>query len=99
MGVYGYGLRLASPLRPRTVWSAGYTEPPAPIDGLYPNILSFRDLASSLQLLAWPVPSASSEYALRALLLLFELHGPPLVIKTDNGSHFIADVVRDLLLS
>jgi transposase-like protein len=82
---------------PGTVWAADYTPVPAPIDGCYPFILCIRDLASAQHLLAWPVPQATAQITLRALRYLFALYGPPLVLKTDNGSPFTADLVRDLL--
>lgn len=83
--------------RPGTVWSADFTQPPTPVDRLYPFILAIRDLASSCQLLAWPVPHPDARFTLRGLRHLFALHGPPLVLKTDNGSHFTALDVRQLL--
>ena len=83
--------------RPGTVWSADFTEPPAPIDGIYPYILCIRDLASSRQLLAWPVLHPAADMTVKALRHLFAIYDPPLVLKTDNGSHFIASEVRDLL--
>jgi len=38
--------------RPGSVWAIDHTEPPAPIDGSFPYILSVRDLASGMEL-AW----------------------------------------------
>jgi hypothetical protein len=53
-----------------------------------------RDLASGQQLLWCPVPALTAEVLLLELPLLFARHGAPWVLKTDNGSAFIADVVR-----
>lgn len=56
-----------------------------------------RDLASQMQLAWQPVPSQDALPVARALEDLFREHGPPLVIKSDNGSAFIAQEVRSLL--
>jgi transposase InsO family protein len=64
---------------------------PWPIDGMYPYLLAVRDLASGQQLLWRPLTSANAAETILALQLLFALHGAPLVLKTDNGSPFIAE--------
>lgn len=47
--------------------------------------------------LAWqPVPSQDALPVARALEDLFREHGPPLVIKSDNGSAFITEDVQAL---
>ncbi|MGN6370268.1 MAG: integrase catalytic domain-containing protein [Phycisphaerae bacterium] len=56
-----------------------------------------RDLASGCQLAALPAYHDSAEVTCCALKMLFTSCGPPLVIKADNGSHFTADNVRQLL--
>ena len=50
-----------------------------------------------MQLLWQPVKAATGDEAARALAGLFATHGAPLVLKSDNGSHFTCDVVQDLL--
>lgn len=79
------------------VWAMDYAEPPCPIDGLYRALFSVRDLASGKQLAWLPVPDPTAEHAAAALAGLFHEHGPPLVLKSDNGSPFIAQRTADLL--
>lgn len=72
------------------VWAMDFTEPPSPVDGEYPHILVVRDLGSGMQLLSLPAPEATAEVVRDALRVLFREHGPPLVIKSDNGGAFTA---------
>jgi transposase InsO family protein len=72
------------------VWAMDYTEPPAPVDGIYRAILVVRDLASGAQLMALPAVEATAEVTLAALRALFREYGVPLVMKSDNGSAFNA---------
>jgi transposase InsO family protein len=81
--------RLRWPI-PGRVWAMDFTEAPRPIDGLYPHLFAVRDLASGNQLLWLPVPDLTAVVQ-RALASLFAIHGPPLVLKMDNGSAFLAD--------
>jgi transposase InsO family protein len=84
--------------RPGTVWALDFTEPPMPIDGCYDYLLAVRDLASGYQLLWWPVLDMTAAVTIEALTLLFTIHGtPPLVLKSDNGSAFIAGETLQLL--
>lgn len=83
--------------RPGTVWAMDFSEPPTPVEGTYFYALAVRDLASGFQLLWLPTESASAETALAALQGLFRAHGKPLVLKTDNGSAFIADAFQNYL--
>jgi transposase InsO family protein len=83
--------------RPGTVWAADFTEPPAPIDGLYRCLLLVRDLASGRQLLALPCDGERAGVVVAALRFLFRLLGAPLVLKMDNGSAFISGEVEALL--
>jgi len=83
--------------RPGTVWAMDFSEPPAPVDHVYPRLLAVRDLASGLQLLWLPVTDESAPTVQQALEWLFHEHGPPLVLKSDNGSAFIAEGTRALL--
>jgi hypothetical protein len=82
---------------PGTVWAVDHVQPDRPIDGLYPYALSVRDLASHYQLAWQPVPDAGAESTIAVLASLFWEHGPPLVLKSDNGSAFIARDTGDLL--
>ena len=83
--------------RPGTVWAMDHTDPPEPIDGRWPHILAVRDLASRMQLAWLPVTAADSPETRQALESLFRQYGPPLVLKSDNGSAFISDDTRKLL--
>jgi transposase InsO family protein len=79
------------------VWATDFAEAPAPIDAHFPYVLSVRDLAAGKQLLALPVPDTSAQVVCDALCALFAEHGPPLVLKSDNGAAFIAKPTRELL--
>jgi hypothetical protein len=59
--------------------------------------LVVRDLATQYQLLALPVPDQTARTTVQALISLFRQYGTPLVLKTDNGSHFIAHETQELL--
>jgi transposase InsO family protein len=76
--------------QPGTVWAIDHSEPPRPIDGCYAQILAVRDLASGLQLAWTPVANATAAEALAVLETLVLMHGPPLVLKSDNGSAFLS---------
>jgi transposase InsO family protein len=82
--------------RPGAVWAADFSEPPQPVEG-YPRLLAVRDLASGWQLLWLPVPDESARTAADALASLFREHGAPLVLKSDNGSAFLAAECAALL--
>jgi transposase InsO family protein len=83
--------------RPRTVWAMDHAEPPRTIDGRWPRILSIRDLASGCQLAWLPVLDETAETTIDVLQWLFLEHGPPLVLKSDNGSGFISEAMRSFL--
>jgi transposase InsO family protein len=70
------------------VWAMDHSEPSRPIDGCYSRIFAVRDLASGMQLAWTPVHDATAEEALAILEALVRVHGPPLVLKSDNGSAF-----------
>jgi transposase-like protein len=80
--------------KPGSVWAADFAEAPCLIDGHYRYLLAVRDLASGQQLLWQPVADLTADTLLAELPLLFALHGTPWILKTDNGSAFIADVLR-----
>jgi hypothetical protein len=84
--------------RPGAVWAVDFSEPPAPVEGSYARLLAVRDLASGYQLLWLPVPDESGATAAAALQALFREHGAPLVLKSDNGSAFLAAECGALLL-
>jgi hypothetical protein len=83
--------------RTGAVWSMDHTEPDNRVDGLYRFVLNIRDLASGMQLAWLPLEDTSAALADYVLESLFHQHGPPLVLKSDNGSAFIAEKTHDLL--
>jgi len=82
---------------PGTVWALDHTEPPLPVDGLYPYILAVRDMASGDHLMDLPVEHADGASTVGALKALFKEHGAPLVLKSDNGSALVCEDVSRLL--
>jgi transposase InsO family protein len=83
--------------RTGAVWAADFTDPPAPIDGVYPKVLLIRELAAGRTLFALPCPDESARHVRGALVALIAHCGAPLVFKSDNGSAFIAAEVEELL--
>ena len=83
--------------RPGAVWAMDHTEPNCRVDGLYRYILNIRDLASGMQLVWLPMEDQSAALADYTLEALFHQYGPPLVLKSDNGSPFIAEDTLKLL--
>ncbi len=81
---------------PGTVWSTDFTQTSQPVDGYFPYLLVVRDLASRCTILSYPCVAQSAYTVVARLQELFEQHGPPLVLKSDNGSPFIADITRQL---
>jgi transposase InsO family protein len=81
---------------PGAVWSADFTETPAPVDGTFDHVLLVRDLASRFILLAAPCIAQSADVVTFHCRQLFARHAAPLVLKTDNGSPFIAAGTRAL---
>jgi transposase InsO family protein len=82
---------------PGRVWAMDHAQPPRAIDGIYPAIFAVRDLASGMQLAWLPVPDETADTMLPILEALFDEHGPPLVLKSDNGSAFICEGTGHLL--
>ena len=79
------------------VWAIDFSEPPGAIDGIYPYLLAVRDLTSHQQLLWLPTRDLVAQTMIDALQMLFTLHGAPLVLKTDNGSAFLAAATKHFL--
>ncbi len=90
-------LRILHRTRPGAVWAIDFSEPPLPVEGRYERLLAVRDLASGFQLLWLPVADESARTAHDALELLFRQQGAPLVLKSDNGSAFVAAQFRALV--
>ena len=82
---------------PGRVWAMDHTEATQLIDGQDDQIFAVRDLASHAQL-AWRGVSSTGAAATCEILesLLLE-HGPPLVLKSDNGSAFVSASMSQLL--
>jgi transposase InsO family protein len=80
-----------------TVWAMDYTAPPNVLEGRYKTILAVRDMASGRLLAATPSGHDDARTTCDVLRALFLEHGPPLVMKSDNGCHFIAEEVQRLL--
>jgi transposase InsO family protein len=83
--------------RTGAVWSMDFTEPSEFIGGTDRWILAIRDLASGYQLTWLSFTQATADCVIHVLVALFEKHGPPLVLKSDNGSQFIAAATLTLL--
>jgi transposase InsO family protein len=84
-------------LQPGTVWAADFQERREPIEGRYGWILSIKDLASRYQLVWLPLTEATAEAVQAMYSRLFAEHGPPLVMKSDNGGPFRAEGTKTLL--
>jgi transposase InsO family protein len=83
--------------RPGAVWAIDYSDPPLPIEGQYDQLLAVRDLASGKQLAWLPVHQPDATTACNLLEALFREHGPPLILKADNGGPFHAEEMQGLL--
>jgi transposase InsO family protein len=83
--------------RPGAVWAMDHTELDKPIDGEFRFLFVVRDLASGLVLTALPTRSTDQSPVVAELERLFELHGAPLVLKSDNGSGLVGEDVQDAL--
>lgn len=83
--------------RPGTVWAMDFAHAPSLAEGGYQNLLVVRDLASGKQLLVLPAVSQDTGPVLDALQALFLRHGPPLVMKTDNGAAFVSQETKAFL--
>jgi hypothetical protein len=73
--------------------------PPSVIEGRYGAVLAVRDLGSGEQILWEAVESEDAREVVMALDIRFRIDGAPLVLKSDNGSGFIAEETKELLAS
>jgi len=74
-----------------------FTEPEVAIEGGYNRVLVVRDLASGNTLSTLATRGEKARDVRAELERLFEQHGAPLVLKSDNGSPLVAKVVQALL--
>jgi hypothetical protein len=79
------------------VWAADFKERREPIEGRYGWLLSIKDLASRQQLAWEPLVEATATAVASIYRQLFAQHGPPLVLKSDNGGPFKADLTKACL--
>lgn len=79
------------------IWAMDFTEPPRPVDGIYPYLFVVRDVTTGRQLMAIPLKVKCGTAVRGLLLALFLEHGPPLVIKSDNDATFISEIVKEIL--
>ena len=82
---------------PGHVWAMDHVVPPYPIDGVNRAVLAVRDLASGQQLAWRPVLDQTAPPTADVLKSLIAAHGPPLLVKSDNGSAFKGETVRGVL--
>ncbi len=80
-----------------SVWAMDFTKTQHPIDGQTQILFTVRDLASHYHLCWMPVADEQAETIAPILRALFEKHGPPQVLKSDNGSAFIAEETLEFL--
>ncbi|MEZ6184148.1 MAG: transposase family protein [Planctomycetota bacterium] len=79
---------------PGTVWAMDFTV----VEAVIPvrKALVVRDLAAHLCLALEPARGELASGVVATLEALFRRHGPPLVLKADNGPGFVAEEVKDL---
>ena len=83
---------------PGTVWAMDHSHPPgSAVDGILAEAFAVRDLGSGMQLDWEAVPDERALTTVAVLEWLIREHGPPLVIKSDNGSPFISDELASML--
>jgi transposase InsO family protein len=83
--------------RPGSVWAMDYSQAPCAIEGCYECLLAVRDLASGYALWWQAVEEATAQATVAALSALFAAWGTPLLLKEDNGGHFRAGAVAEML--
>jgi len=81
-------------LRPGAVWAMDWTEPESVIDGMYPKVLTIRDLGSGKALVALPCPAENGDVVAGVLWGLIAKYGAPAAIKRDNGGSLGTEAVR-----
>ena len=69
------------------------------VAGLYRHFLPVKDLASTAMLEVFNTRDEKAETVKALLEFLFNFYGPPLVIKSDNGSGFIESKLRTFIES
>lgn len=84
-------------LKPGSVWAIDLAEPPELVNGSNRMIIAVRDLASRYTIAWLALPRGSAKEVSRAMATLFRRIGAPLVLKSDNGSCFVAPLFRLLL--
>jgi putative transposase len=82
---------------PGAVWAMDHSDSPQPIGGDRQVAFSVRDLASGAQLLWESAHGPTAPLTVEAMRRLLELHGAPLVVKSDNGSAFRSREMAALL--
>ena len=84
--------------RAGTVWAMDFTKLPSlPVDGCFTHAMAVRDLASGKVLACLPIAGEDAITACGLLAALFARYQPPLVLKCDNGSAFLADATKRLV--
>ena len=87
-------------LVPGAVWATDFTrisaDLPPSMNTSAPLALVVRDLASHRVLAVVPAQSENAEIVRESLEALIRLHGAPVVLKSDNGSGFVAEGAREL---
>ena len=84
-------------LIPGSVWADDFSQTPVPIEFYFHHLLAVRDLASRKQLSMHAAVHADARTAVDVLEYLFTTCGAPLILKSDWGSPFIANIFQELL--
>jgi transposase InsO family protein len=79
------------------VWAIDLAQPPSPIDGTFPYLLSVRAAGQRLPTGPARVRDTTAVSTNGVLAGLFSEHGKPLILKCDNGSAFSAASLRAFL--
>ena len=87
-------------LVPGAVWATDFTrigaDLPPSMNTSAPLALVVRDLASHRVLAVVPAQSENAAVVRETLEALIRVHGAPVVLKSDNGSGFVAEGAREL---